>query len=324
VEAGQSSTEIEKNIDHLLNEGKHKNSRDSVLESLRALQKKSINDNLTITTAQLKDTQWGSIVHAVTFLRDAAVGNCQLTPEYVLEGFKTIHELVAGTDIDPSSYGLLLTRFGNREKPATYYQVFGTSSFYLEDSPLRSYWQSILHRIVAFNMGVLLHSMQQEAYIRAEDRINAADPKDFIQLSSTDIKAKNIPLLECPLSIVHRQEWNKMRQELGENSYKPYDRSGGRRDYPKYIDVDFQKNVKVAMTMWTMVNAFGPVSVFWNALTPSCLYRVRNANIRASVIDQKIWSQLNKQLWGILQVNPFVVFNDLEKTIDAIFKSKGR
>jgi hypothetical protein len=253
----------------------------------------------------------------------AAMADCQLTYDYVREGFKTFSQLMHGTTITPVSYDLLLAAGYDNIKFSRYSYGFGAGSFFLEDSRERSYWLSILHRIVAFNMGLVLLYLQKLAYDNAKERIANPEQDEVIQLSSTNIKPRNIPIEHCSFPVIHKKEWTKLRHALAKSSYKEYIRSGGQAEYDDYTKRMFQVSVKRSLVTITICQCFGPISLFWEALSPSCIYKIRHVELRAAALESKQWSNLNRQLWRITYLNPFQEFQEVQKALKTVFTSEG-
>ena len=324
VDLKQSPAQITDDLDNMLNGKKRKTSHESTQDLLQQLANEPIDAPDEITTDALMTIRWGSLIHGVKFLRMAAVTDFQLTYEYVSDGFKMLSQLTDSTKISPVSYELLLSAGSGSKRSSRYHNGFGAGSFLLEDTHQRSYWLSVLHRIVAFNMGLVLFNLQNVAFENAEKRVANPGPDEVIQISSTKIKAKNIPIKDCAFPIVHKKEWTRLRQALAESSYKEYLRSGGQADYSEYTKRIFQVSVKRVLVTLTICQCFGPVALFWEALSPSCLYKIRHVELRRTSVDTKSWSNVNKQLWGITYLNPFQDPQKIEKTVEKMFASEGK
>ena len=296
----------------------------SIMESLQVLQKQQIDVNQVVTTADLMDLRWGSMVHAASFLRKAATADCRLTAGYIIQGFWTLHQVLEDTSITPASYNKLLDGILSSKHLNQCYKGFGARLFYLEDMHQCSYWLPVLHRIIAFNVGLILQTLQMAALGRARDRLNDPQPDDLIQLSSATTKAKNVPITVCTLPIIHKQEWMKIRLELAEKSHREYVISGGTLDYPVYIKRNFQVCIKRALAMLTICRCFGPIALFWDALSPSCLYKLRHSDFHAAALEEKYWSTLNRTLWEIPNLNPFDPFDETKSKIKDMFRSEGK
>ena len=304
----------------LLNGKKRKLDHDSTQESLQKLQETTIDTNDEIMIAHFMDLRWGSIVHAAGFLRRAAVAKTQLTFQFIGQGYKMIGELTECSNINPASFDLLLSADLTNRQFKKSYEGFGAGSFFLEDTRQRSYWMSVIHRVVAFNMGIVLYSLQKEALERAERRIAHPKKNEVLQVSSAQVKARNIPIKSCPLPLVHRQEWAKIRLLLGQKSYQEYICSGGHQEYLDYTKRHFQVCVKWALATLAVCQSFGPFALLWEALSPSCLYKLRHADLRIAAIDESLWSPLNRQLWGLTQLNPFRPFSDVQSDLLDVFE----
>src|SRR3954469_8293581 len=314
--------EIEEEFNSLLRGKRRKHSHESTQGSQQKLNKKVTETEQTITTTDLMNVRWGSIIHAARFLRKAAMVDSNLTTDYFVEGFRRINKLVQGSSINYTSYNLLLTSLSTEELK-TFFKGFGARSFFLEDTRERSYWLSFFHWLVAFNMGYMLHGLQVHAYTLAERRIARPQPNEVIQISSTKSKARNIPIVECPFPIVHKQEWTKLRNELGRKSHQEYIRSGGSQHYPDYIKQTFQISVKQALTASVLVQSFGILPLLWDALSPSCMYKLCHADLRAASVEQDEWSQANKMLWRLTKVNPFEEFEMVEEDLASLFLGRA-
>src|SRR5206468_12008750 len=133
------------------------------------------------------------------------------------------------------------------KRSSGHHNGFGAGSFLLEDTCQRSYWLSVLHRIVTFNMSLVLVNLQNVTFKNAEKQVTNPGPDEVIQISLTKIKVKNIPIKNCTFPVVHKKEWIRLHQVHAESSYKEYLCSGRQADYSEYTKHIFQVSVKQAL-----------------------------------------------------------------------------
>jgi len=298
---GKTEFEISENINRLVRPPKRRR-----LDTLQVIARRQDIPHDDVPIKDLQTKIWGKTEDAIPFLRHVSARRIVgLDEAFLVGGFEKIDEILGFALASGRGCIALADVLDCHERDTVIlFRTFGAGSFHLQRLQDVSYWAGVHQRLVLFNMGRLLHVLQVEAFNEAKDRIAAENPTDTLTLTSKDRHTTKIPVELCDVPVVHKVSWQETRVKLADAAYLEYSKLGGilnRKDYVKKV---FRENIKQALLLFALYQCYGPIIVFWNALSPSRLYKTTFTEVRSSQIPPSDWSALNKRLLPVLNMKP--------------------
>ena len=170
-------------------------------------------------------------------------------------------------------------------------------------------------------MGRALSLLQMKAQEIAQGRIDAENSDDVCTLRSRTGLSRSIPVKNCSIKIVHRNQWQRFRIDLTKGAHAEYMRLGGKLNRSQYAKKILQDDIKKSLLLLAIYQTFGPIILFWNTLSLSHLYKLKFAEVRAAPVPPSNWSKLNKCLQVLTTMDPLSQLDHRKKVIEDIFSS---